>query len=264
MSSDQEAKALPPSPPPPAAVAPRKGLSLFRVLVALLAKLPLATRVVVWHVLGQSEQSKTQDLRTEVIVKILRAFLTPSKPTSITALQKFLGRDPGIKGRIWISKYTSPVPPETSVRDALLSVIEGLKPADFADASVDIPDIVPVEAEWTAYRPGATKDSTLPAISEKEMYARMMDECAKPTTIMYFHGGGYVVMDPASHRPTTKKLAKLTGGRCYSVRYRLAPQDPFPSAVLDALVSYLTLLYPPPGAFHEPVQPGHIVFAGDR
>ena len=263
MSTDQEAKP-PVVPPAPPAAAQGKGLSPFRVLVALLAKLPLATRVVIWHLLGQSEQSKTQDLRTELIVKVIRSFLTPSKPTTITGLQKFLGRDPGIKGRIWISKYTSPAPPETSVRDALLSVIDGLKPAEFADDPVYLPDLVPVEAEWTAYRPGASKDSTLPEISEKEKYARMMDDCAKPTTVLYFHGGGYVVMDTATHRPTTKKLAKLTGGRCYSVRYRLAPQNPFPSAVLDALVSYLTLLYPPPGAFHEPVQPGHIVFAGDR
>jgi acetyl esterase/lipase len=70
-------------------------------------------------------------------------------------------------------------------------------------------------------------------------------------------------MDPASHRPTTKKLAKLTKGRCLSVRYRLAPQHPFPAALLDALISYFTLLYPPAGSFHTPVQPGQIVFAGD-
>ncbi|PFH62746.1 hypothetical protein XA68_12174 [Ophiocordyceps unilateralis] len=35
------------------------------------------------------------------------------------------------------------------------------------------------------------------------------------------------------------------------------PQHPFPAALLDALVSYLALLYPPPpDAFHEPVSPG--------
>lgn len=70
-------------------------------------------------------------------------------------------------------------------------------------------------------------------------------------------------MDPATHRPTTKKLAKLTKGRCLSVRYRLAPQNPFPAALLDALISYLTLLYPPAGSLHAPVSPQHIVFAGD-
>jgi acetyl esterase/lipase len=49
----------------------------------------------------------------------------------------------------------------------------------------------------------------------------------------------------------------------FSVRYRLAPQNPFPAALLDALVSYLSLLYPPVGALHKPVPASHIVLAGD-
>ena len=70
-------------------------------------------------------------------------------------------------------------------------------------------------------------------------------------------------MDPISHRIPCSKLAKLTGGRCLSVRYRLAPQNAFPSALLDAFISYLYLLSPPPGSFHEPVPAEHIVFSGD-
>ena len=46
-------------------------------------------------------------------------------------------------------------------------------------------------------------------------------------------------------------------------RYRLAPQYHFPAALLDALVCYSFLLYPPPDAFHEPGPPQSIVFAGD-
>lgn len=90
-----------------------------------------------------------------------------------------------------------------------------------------------------------------------------MGEVSSPTTTLYFHGGGYYLMDPSTHRPTVQKLAKLTKGRCLSIRYRLAPQNPFPSALIDALVSYLTLLYPPPGSLHSPVESRHIVFSGD-
>ena len=48
-----------------------------------------------------------------------------------------------------------------------------------------------------------------------------------------------------------------------SVRYSLAPQNAFPAALLDSLIAYLSLLYPPPGALHEPVPASQVVFSGD-
>ena len=126
------------------------------------------------------------------------------------------------------------------------------------------PELVGVEAEWTGYRAGVDAKDPLPDISEKGVYDEMMKEVTHPATVLYLHGGGYYLMDPSTHRRTTKRLARMTGGRCYSVRYRLSPQEVFPAALLDAFVSYLTLLYPPPGAYHEPVKAEHIVVSGDR
>lgn len=71
------------------------------------------------------------------------------------------------------------------------------------------------------------------------------------------------LMDPVTHRPTTSALAQQTHGRCYSVRYRLAPQNPFPSALLDAFIAYLSLISPPPNSFHSPVPPEQLIFSGD-
>ncbi|KAL8773847.1 MAG: hypothetical protein Q9209_001277 [Squamulea sp. 1 TL-2023] len=68
---------------------------------------------------------------------------------------------------------------------------------------------------------------------------------------------------PEAYRSSTTQLAALTGGRVVSVEYRLAPQNPFPAALLDVLVAYLSLLYPHPSSAHEAVDPSHIVFAGD-
>lgn len=68
---------------------------------------------------------------------------------------------------------------------------------------------------------------------------------------------------PGRYHNVVTRFAESTGGRCLSFRYRLAPQYPFPAALLDALVCYSSLLYPPPAAFHEPVPPQSIVFAGD-
>ncbi len=113
-------------------------------------------------------------------------------------------------------------------------------------------------------RAGVAGDAVLPPISESARYAELRKECKSPAAVLYFHGGAYYLCDPATHRASTKRLSKLSGARVYSVRYRLAPQNPFPAALLDVLVSYFTLLYPPPGAYHDPIKPEHIVFAGDR
>lgn len=48
-----------------------------------------------------------------------------------------------------------------------------------------------------------------------------------------------------------------------SVKYRLSPQHSFPAALLDVLLAYFSLLYPPPSSTHQPLDPSHIVFAGD-
>ena len=71
------------------------------------------------------------------------------------------------------------------------------------------------------------------------------------------------VMDPASHRKAVARFARINHGKGLSVRYRLAPQNPFPAALLDAFIAYLSLLYPPPGSFHGPVPASSIVIAGD-
>lgn len=236
----------------------------LKLLLALLPKLPLIVRVAVMHVLRLSEPAPYLDLRSELIVSVLRSFLHPSKPKSISAVQKLTLRDQGVKGRIWVSTYTSAPPPETGIRDALVGAVKSMADPDLPPPEVVVPEFAAVEAEWTGYRAGASPGDAPPSKSESDKYREMMKEVTHPTTVLYLHGGAYYMCDPSSHRPTTKKLAKLTGGRCYSVRYRLAPQHPFPAALLDALASYFTLLYPPPDAYHEAVKPEHIVISGDR
>jgi hypothetical protein len=232
------------------------------IMKAFLPKVPLIGKTAISHTLGISEHSKEWDLRTELTINILRSFLdSPSEP--ISKAQHMSIKDPGIKGRIWISKVTMPIPSEDDIRQGLFKAIEGLKEPGEAPGGYKEPELLPVEAEWTGYRAGATKQSTRLKLPEEQQYTELMKEVTSPVTILYFHGGAHYLMDPASHRPTTKKLAKLTKGRVFSVRYRLAPKNPFPAAILDALVSYFNLLYPSPGSFHEAVDPKHIVLGGD-
>lgn len=236
----------------------------FKLLLSLLPKAPLMTRVALLHVLRISKSAKYLDLRSELIVAVLRSYISTDKPRSITSTQKLANRDRGVKGRIWVSTYASPASSEADVRNAIVGAIQSLRTPDTPEIDLRLPDLVPVEAEWTGYRAGAKPDSKPPAIGEKEKYDELQKEVTSPLTVLYFHGGAYYIFDPATHRPATKKIAKLTGGRVYSVRYRLAPQNPFPAALLDAMVSYLTLLYPPLDAYHQAVEPKHIVVAGDR
>ena len=62
------------------------------------------------------------------------------------------------------------------------------------------------------------------------------------STILYFHGGGFVAGSCASHRHLAVAMALATGARVLLVEYRLAPEHPFPAAIDDAIESYRWLL----------------------
>lgn len=64
---------------------------------------------------------------------------------------------------------------------------------------------------------------------------------APDVAIVYFHGGGFVAGSPATHRCVTAWLAKLSGMRVLSARYRLAPEHPFPAQRDDAVAACTAL-----------------------
>lgn len=61
-------------------------------------------------------------------------------------------------------------------------------------------------------------------------------------TILYLHGGGYVIGSPASHRDMASAIADAAQARVLILDYRLGPEHPFPAAVDDALAAYRGLL----------------------
>jgi len=55
--------------------------------------------------------------------------------------------------------------------------------------------------------------------------------------LLYLHGGGYFACSARTHRPFTTALA-LRGLRVYAPDYRLAPENPFPAGLLDAVAAW--------------------------
>ena len=56
--------------------------------------------------------------------------------------------------------------------------------------------------------------------------------------IIYLHGGGYVVGNLNTHRHVVSRLAVEAKARLLNVDYRLAPENPYPAALDDAMAAW--------------------------
>lgn len=82
-----------------------------------------------------------------------------------------------------------PEPVEEDVRKVLVEAIEAMKEGGEVYA---VPDILPVEAEWTGWREGVGKERERPDLTEEQHYERLMKEVKSDVTVLYFHGGAYL------------------------------------------------------------------------
>ncbi|HVM52052.1 MAG TPA: alpha/beta hydrolase [Acidimicrobiales bacterium] len=57
-------------------------------------------------------------------------------------------------------------------------------------------------------------------------------------TVVYFHGGGYCIGSVLGHRAMLSHVSAAARARVLSVGYRLAPEDPHPAALDDAVRAY--------------------------
>jgi monoterpene epsilon-lactone hydrolase len=75
-------------------------------------------------------------------------------------------------------------------------------------------------------------------------------------TILYLHGGGYIMGSPATHRDLIARIALAAGARAFAVEYRKAPEHPFPAAAEDCEAAFGALLA-------APVPSDRLFLAGD-
>ncbi len=143
------------------------------IIKALLPKTPLILKTALYHSLSLSETSSKWDLRTELTINILRSFLDGPTQSTLSKQQHMSLKDPGIKGPMWISKVTLQRPGKDDVREALVRGIEGLNEGS---ETYTLPELKPVEAEWTGYRPGVDANAPELNISEDEKYWNLVKE----------------------------------------------------------------------------------------
>lgn len=74
--------------------------------------------------------------------------------------------------------------------------------------------------------------------------------------ILYLHGGGYMIGSIKTHRCLAGWISRAAQARVLIIDYRLAPENPHPAAVEDALAAYRFML-------DSGVNPSRSVVAGD-
>lgn len=87
------------------------------------------------------------------------------------------------------------------------------------------------------------RDDTIPGPAGPipiRIYHPVRDEAIG--TIVYFHGGGFVVMGLDSHDGHCRHLARASGANVVSVDYRLAPEHPFPASGEDCIATTRAVL----------------------
>jgi acetyl esterase len=78
--------------------------------------------------------------------------------------------------------------------------------------------------------------------------------------LVFYHGGGWVIGNIASHDAVCRALAQSSGCKIFSVDYRLAPEEQFPAAVEDA---YAAVQWLEGNASSNGVDPNNIAVGGD-
>jgi acetyl esterase/lipase len=81
-------------------------------------------------------------------------------------------------------------------------------------------------------------------------------ESDRGRAILYLHGGGYAIGSIATHRYLMQRIAQTSGARVLGIDYRLAPENPFPAAVDDAVTAWRWML-------GQGLQPARCAIGGD-
>ncbi|MGI9238050.1 MAG: alpha/beta hydrolase [Woeseiaceae bacterium] len=82
------------------------------------------------------------------------------------------------------------------------------------------------------------------ATTVNDLYAEWLrpKQPAPGKVLLYLHGGAYLVGSCRTHRQMVSHIARAAGLNALVPEYRLAPENPFPAAINDAVGVYRSLL----------------------
>jgi acetyl esterase len=135
-----------------------------------------------------------------------------------------------------------PVPLDPQIA-AILPLLSGAPPlnqgtpesarAGFRLFTVDMRDPATLPAVLS------TEDVTY-AAAEGERAARIYRPAVTGPvpTVLFIHGGGYVIGDIDTHDDQARLICAEVGAVVYSIDYRLAPENPFPAGHLDCVAAF--------------------------
>ncbi len=105
---------------------------------------------------------------------------------------------------------------------------------------------------WFKLYPGTLTEDKIAGVPVRIVVPANLSAANKDKVLLNLHGGGFN-SDSGSYTESIP-MAGMTGIKCVAVLYRLAPENPFPAGVDDAIAVYKELL--------KTYKPDHIVLYG--
>ncbi|KAG0289048.1 hypothetical protein BGZ98_004010 [Dissophora globulifera] len=222
---------------------------LVDALKLIVPKIPLILSTTLHHfTLGPPKPSWT--IKFSLTVALMRSFVTHLNHIPVKQSQT-LSR---------ISDEEAPVRPGAVASAISIAKSYRDKAAEHMERLLNLKGIDAAKLGWDWKNDPVAQE---PMVCEWTEMAIKDSNHADGRTILYLHGGGYFLGSIQTHRWASAKMARFGGAKVLSIDYRLAPDSPFPAAVVDAIAAYLFLLHPPTDSGVLPVDPRNLVIMGD-